>query len=262
MKKIFTIAAACVALVACNEKFIETPINNGFGYLDINLSTNDDIVVSTKAAEVPSDVNSYNLYLYKSADLATNLWATETGTVTYGTLEVSQKKLAAGNYKLATENITATAAETGNGALRLASETDITINAGNTTTATLACTVVNSLITSVCKDFNTYFKSYTVTFSRSERTLTPSTSAADHDNADKMYFNVLDAANEVSWKITALRNDDINKVFTGTIAPVAAKWHQVTFTASATDGEISTITITADETITPVDVPEPINPLD
>lgn len=260
MKKILTIAAACVALVACNEKFIASPVNDGFGYLDINLSTNNDIVVSTKAVET----NNFIL----------TLTGNTTWTKTYSDYlsNDSNKKVLLGNgYTLAAENLTAAKAAEGKGSIRYYGISNpFNVVAGTATPVTVSCSVVNSAVTvAFDSSFDTYFETgYSVQISKDERTFgtageTPSLTAG-HLDANKIFYNISSNAGEntLTCTITATKKGESTpKTYNTSYTLEKAKWHQLTFKASSEYGELGVITISVDETLTNDAQNVPIDPL-
>ncbi|MGN1210191.1 MAG: DUF4493 domain-containing protein [Candidatus Cryptobacteroides sp.] len=260
MKKFLTIAAACVALVACNEKFIETPVNDGFGYLDINLSTNDDIVVSTKAVET----NNFILSLTGSTS-----W---TKTYSEYLSDDSNKKVLLGTgYTLAAENVTKEAAATGSGQIHYYGISDpFNVVAGTPTPVTVSCSVVNSAVTvAFDSSFDTYFETgYSVQISKDDRTFdtageTP-TLTAGHIDANKIFYNISSNAgeNKLTCTITAIKKGESTpKTYNTSYTLEKAKWHQLTFKASSEYGELGVITINVDETLTDDAQNIPIDPL-
>lgn len=257
MKKILTIAAACLALTACNEKFIASPVNDGFGYLDINLSTNDDIVVSTKAVLDAEKANSYNITIINSE-------STTVRSKTLGTFTPSDYILPAGTYTVSAESISTTKAEEGNGEPRLyGSNSSVTIIKDDTTPVTIACAVANACVSAKTVGFNTWFKAgYTIKVKRGtrEKTLTEDSSVEGNwDENKRVFYNIVEE-NTLTWTINATNTANEEKVYTGTINLEAGKWYQLTFTASSANGTISGIEIDATTTITGVPGGDTIDP--
>ena len=262
MKKILTIAAACLALTACNEKFIASPVNDGFGYLDINLSTNNDIVVSTKSVDTDNFILTLN---------GNTKW-----TKTYADYmsNDSNKKVLLGNdYTLAAENQTAEKAAEGKGSIRYYGISDpFNVVAGTATPVPVSCSVVNSAVTvAFDPSFNTYFeKGYTVQISKDGRTFgtageTPSLTAG-HLDANKIFYNISSNAGENTLTCTisaTKKGESTPKTYNTSYKLEKAKWHQLTFKASSENGELGLITISVNETLTdaPQDIPiDPLNP--
>ena len=147
MKKILFVAASLVAMVACNKAVI-SPAETGTGYLNFSLSS-DDVVVETKAVSA-EDLGNYNVTLGGQ-------W-----TKKYSEILNQTFTLAPAQYTLSAENITETEAETGNGALRIASPVlNVTVVANETTTETLSCVPQSSKLTLQYTDaFKDVFTSY------------------------------------------------------------------------------------------------------
>lgn len=261
MKKILTIAAACVALVACNEKFIASPVNDGFGYLDINLSTNDDIVVSTKAATELTAEQAAN-YTLTLNDGSQNTWQKK-----YSAITDADKKLTPGSYTLSAENITEAEAESNksnSGEKRIYGiSNSFTITAGKTEPVTVNCAVVNSAVTvAFDSSFGTYFQSgYTVEIKKGTRSFTtagtaenPATLTAGHEESNQKFYNLSanTAENVLTCTITAkLIGESTPQNYTKSYTLTKATWHKLTFKASSDKGQITVITISVDETLKP-----------
>lgn len=148
------IFASALAVVACNKAVIELPN----GYLDFNVSA-DDIVVETRAVsdEVLAD---YNVVLVGQ-------W-----TKKYSEIKGKTFTLPAATYSLYAENVDNLTAETGNGALRVASESvSHTVSANETATATLNCVAQSSKLTLKYSDrFKEVFSGYTFTVKKKDGT--------------------------------------------------------------------------------------------
>lgn len=147
MKKILFVAASLVAMVACNKVAI-SPAELQNGYLAFDIAS-DDVVVETKAVSA-EDLGNYNVTLGGQ-------W-----TKKYSEIMNQTFTLAPAQYTLSAENMTETEAETGNGALRIASPVlNVTVVANETTTETLACVPQSSKLTLQYTDaFKEVFSSY------------------------------------------------------------------------------------------------------
>lgn len=130
MKKTIFLAAALLSLAACNKAVLNAPVECGF--IKFNVSSDDVVVVDTRAV-TSEELDAYNVFC--------NGFVLDT----YGNLKGKTSTRTVGDYVFYAENITELDAETGFGALRVASEpTTVTVNANETATATLACVAQSS----------------------------------------------------------------------------------------------------------------------
>lgn len=160
MKKTLFFAAALLSLAACNKAVIDSQMA-GEGSLSFSLNA-DDVLVSTKATVGAEELANYNVILIPTQDGQTG-W-----TKTYADVIGQTFVMSAGTYKVYAENITAQAAETGNGALRVAApEQNVTVTANQTGTATLNCVAKSSkIVVEYTTDFTDVFETYSFSVSK------------------------------------------------------------------------------------------------
>lgn len=250
MKKIFIAAAALVAMTACNKSLIEVAPVQEYGTISLGVTADTEMVVTKAATEL--DATAAANYIISLSGSQKN-W-----TRTFSEITADDRTMPAGSYTMQAKNISDDDAVDGNGAMQLVSPvTDVTVAAGNNTPVTLACTVANSKITvATAAGFGDVFTldADPVVLTAGERNVALTPGA--HAEAEVAWFNV----GKVTWTLTAtVKSTGMKKTYTGHFDAAAAKWNQLTFEAGA-DGTIS-LTITVDETITPVEVTEVINPL-
>ena len=237
MKKVIFIAASFFALVACNKEVINT-LSTDVGYLLFNITSND-IVVETKA--LVTDVDSYKVHIGNTS-------------YTYGT-DVKNKvlTLSPATYAVYAENISATKAEEGNGALRLASESEnITVAAGETTTTTLECKAVNAKISVEFTDsFKKAFVSWNVSLkygNSDNRNLTVTETTTDAN----YFYNILENEQlKLNLQACVVSNDTNPKSNTQLITLQSGYHYTVKY--SAGDNGFVSINVTADDQLIDAD---------
>lgn len=156
-KRIYLFAAAAMSFAACNKAVIDSPVE--YGYLDFNVSS-DDVVVETRAVVTQEDMNAYNIY------------CDNTLLGSYSAIKDQVFTKATGTYSVYAENITALEAETGFGALRVASPvSSVTVEANKTATAKLACVAQSSKLTvSFDPSFTSVFSDYSFEVKKTDNT--------------------------------------------------------------------------------------------
>ena len=205
------------------------------------------LVTKASTSKSGEQLATYNLTLTKIA--------TEGNTVVWDHREYSKItdwKVPAGTYSLEVENLTiaeAAEANDGNGAVRVLGTTaNFTVEAGKATDVSVNCTPQNSRLSFAADAaFNSVFSSPTVSVTE-PRTVNLGTPKLTHAASTSAYFEPC----EVSWTLTAttaLANTE--KTFNGTVDLQTAKWRQVNFTTTNTDGAIN-ITVSVDGEITAV----------
>lgn len=260
MKKIIIFAAALAAMTACNKSVLETATpSEGFGYINLGISADAEMVV-TKAPTTltPEQLTNYTVTLKQGE---TTKW-----TKKYSAITSDDWTVPAGTYTVEVENLTVTEAyantnSNSKGQLRLAGSSPVTtVVAGKTATCTVPCTVANAKVTFITDDsFNIAFESPSVSVSQTTRTVDMGTPASAHnaENITAAFFE----AGTAKWTLTAtLKGETESKTYSKDITLTAGKWSQVTFSTTNTNGTIS-LTVTVDETMTTVEVPESIDPL-
>lgn len=258
MKKTFFAAAALVAMVSCNKTLIETP-ESEFGYIDLGISA-DTEMITTKAEQTVSQSGSKYLLTLIRTDVS----ETKFQNKEYGQLDPSvDLKVAAGTYTFSAQNIKETDAENSYGALRLYGEhANLNVIAGGNTPASIKCTPANAMVTvDVAENFGNTFKEYSISLIDGNRNLSI-TNLGHEDTNDKTvtksFFNIDDEA--LYWQVCAKVNDETqSKYFKSSFTVETGKHHKITL-APGTNGTIS-VTITADDELTSIDVSATVDPL-
>lgn len=246
----FFVFAAAAALVSCNKNVFQgTGSEELYGSISLGVNAESELLV-TKASTSKSgeQLATYNITLTKIA--------TEGNTVVWDHREYSSIKdwkVPAGTYSLEVENLTITeAAEAngGKGAVRVLGTTteNFTVAAGKATKVSVSCTPQNSRLSFAADAaFNSVFSSPTVSVTE-PRTVNLGTPKLTHAASTSAYFEPC----EVSWTLTATTAlGNTEKTFNGTVDLQTAKWRQVNFTTTNTDGAIN-ITVSVDGEITDV----------
>lgn len=246
MKKIFLFAAAAAALVSCNKNVFQgTGSEELYGSISLGVNAESEMLV-TKAVMDAEALASYNITLTK---IGTEGYVWDHREYS----EITDWKVPAGTYSLEVENYTideAAAANDGKGAVRVHGVTteNFTVAAGQTTDVAVECTPQNSRLSFAADEaFNSVFSSATVSVTK-PRTVDFGTPAETHAASTSAYFE----HGEVSWTLTATTAlSGAEKSFNGKVALEQAKWSQVNFTTTNTDGAIK-ITVSVDGEITAV----------
>lgn len=259
MKKFFVFAAAAAALVSCNKNVFQgTGSEELYGSISLGVNAESEMLVTKASTSMSGEqLASYNITLTKIA--------TEGNTVVWDHLEYSEItdwKVPAGTYSLEVENYTIEEAEAeneGKGAVRVLGATteNFTVAAGKATDVSVNCTPQNSRLSFAADEaFNSVFSSATVSVTE-PRTVDLGTPALNHETSTSAYFEPV----TVKWTLTATTAlGSKQKTFKGTVDLQKAKWSQVNFTTSNTDGAIN-ITVSVDGEITEVvSVNETIDP--
>lgn len=264
MKKMIFAAAALVAMTACNTSLIERP-QSEYGTISLGI-TADVEMIETKAmqAVTGNDLNTYNITLTKGS---TTVW----GPKEYSAINDADLKQSAGAYVVTAENLTETEAESANsgkGAVRVKGTGEVTVLAGQTQSANVECSPVNTKVTvDYAEGFALVFTEPTVTLQNTEPVVVngqtvsrvnPLPMTAGHVEANAVYYNTTTTAtiNETQTAVAALTATikatigSTQKTFTKTFNAPVAKWTKLTF-AAGTDGKM-TISISADGTISEV----------
>lgn len=237
MKKTILFAAALVAMTACNKNVIEVAPSDGFGYINLGITADTEMVVTKADAEVPV----YNDYYVTLAGGNDTNW-----TKLFNEIDPEDWKVPAGAYEITVYNVTAEDAyKTEPGMVRVSGETSVTVTAGVATPCTVECKPQNSKVSFIyTDDFDTVFDEPAVSVSGT-RNLNM-TVGTEHSEANAAYFEV----GKLTWTLTAELNGE-SKSYTDEVTTQKAKWTQVTFTTGSTDGQIN-VTITVDGKITEV----------
>ncbi len=256
MKKTIIAAAALIAMVGCNKELIGTATSeNGYGYINLGVSADNEMIV-TKAGEA---WENYSVTLTPDGEGLTG-W-----TKTFSAITAADKTVAAGSYTVSIENVSAEDAYSGMGQIRVAAtDGPKAVNAGGTTTFTLACTPVNSKISFV------YTEGFAAAFNEDAAvvTLDPDvrdlTMVMEQVNASNTYTTMSQAYFEpqtgISWKLNVSNADNTAKEYTGTCDAVKGKWTIVQFDSNG-NGQIEINVTVSEDFGTPDIKQEVLNPL-
>ncbi len=249
MKKTIVIAAAIVAMTACNKTIIETPMAD-YGSISLGVAADTEMVVTKSGTLTAEAAKDYIITLSGSQ---------KNWEKAFSEISDDDRKMAAGTYTMTAKNISDDAAVEGNGAMQLVSpETPVTVQAGKDTPVELSCAVANSKVTvnfaDGFEDVFTY-EAEPVTLDPAGRKIAMTPGA--HETAEVAWFN---DGTEVNWELTVtVKSTSVGKTYTGKFDATARNWNQLTFAAGA-DGTI-TLSITVDDTTVEVPVDEVIDPL-
>lgn len=255
MKKTIIAAAVLVAMTACNKNVIEMTPSEGYGYIDLGVTADTEMVV-VKSGETEATTPIYNDYMVTLKQGESVIW----GPKKYS--EVTDWKVPAGTgYLIYIENMDEAAAAPANekGSVRVAgTSAAFEVKAGINTPVSVNCVAINSRVT-VANSFNTdVFTSSTITITDGTRALPMEWG---HTEANSAYYS---AGKAIGWNLTVTLADGSQKTYskTETTTTQAKKWTQINFTNSNTNGNI-TVEIVVDGTITEtITVSETIDPLE
>ena len=260
MKKIFLFAAAAAALVSCNKNVFQgTGSEELYGSISLGVNAESEMLV-TKASPMSGDqLANYNITLTKIAEGVNEVvWDhLEYSEIT----EKTNWKVPAGTYSLEVENYTtdeAAAANDGKGAVRVLGTKNFTVEAGKTTDVAVECTPQNSRLSFAADEaFNSVFSSANVTATYDTRRVDLGTPAETHAASTSAYFEPV----TVNWTLTATPAlGGTAKTFNRTVTLQTAKWSQVNFTTTNTDGAINIMVSVNGEITEVVTVNETIDP--
>ena len=254
MKKIIVFAAALAALVSCNKSVIVSSVEaEEPGFISLGISTSD-VMVETIALAANTSLAGYNITLINKST-STTVWTKEYEAAQ---ADADAWKVAPGTYTIKVENKTMDEVypdNTSAGEVRIAGQTDdVTVTTGHTSTCTVNCQPVNAKV-SFCapSEFSSIFKNPTVSVKGGTRNV--SLGAVGASQGTPAFFE----PGEITWNLSATV-DGQSKGYSGKLTLVAKQWSKVTFGTSSTNGVIK-ITINVDGTMTEVEVPATVDPL-
>ena len=260
MKKTIILAAALVAMTACNKSIIETQLpESEYGYINLGVTADTEMTVITKGGDAP-ETPVYNDYYVTLIQGSTVKW----GPTKYS--EVSDWKVAAGTgYTLRLENKAPETDGSSNGYESIhivGTSVSFDVQAGLETDVDVACVPVNSMVTVANNGFTDVFEETKITIIDANNHSKVMTWG--HEQSNGAYYP---ANSTISWTLEVTMKDGItkkrytcpeNKKFT----TQADKWSQLTFSTTSTSGEIK-VAITVDGTIdSTIILTEDINPLE
>lgn len=253
MKKIIIFAAALAALVSCNKSVIVSSVEaEEPGFISLGISTSD-VMVETKGLAANNDLTSYNITLINKSTSKT-VWTKEYEAAQ---TDADAWKVAPGTYTIKVENKSESEVYPNNtsaGEIRIAGETDVTVNAGQTSTCTVSCVPVNAKV-SFCatSEFFEVFSAASVSVTDGTRSV--DLGSVGTDFGAEAFYN----PGEITWNLSA-KIGETTKPYSGVVKLSAKKWSKVTFGTSSTNGVIN-ITINVNGTMEGVDVPTTVDPL-
>lgn len=252
MKKIIIFAAALAALVSCNKSIIVSSVEaEEPGFISLGISTSD-VMVETKGLTANADLAGYNITLinkttsqtwtkeYKDAVADADLWKVAPGTYTIKVENKSESEVYPNN--------------TSAGEIRIAGQTDVTVNAGQTSTCTVNCQPVNAKV-SFCATSQFFDVFSAASVSVTDGTRTVDLGSVGTSFGDEAFYN----PGDITWKLSA-KIGETTKTYSGIVKLSAKQWSKVTFGTSSTNGGIN-ITINVNGTMTEDEVQAPVDPL-
>ena len=239
-----SLAVISLTLASCTKE----DRAEGYGCLDVSLRTDVAIEDATKAPEqLPeSDYADFTIMLYDASDV--KVW--ETSFDAFAANRDNIQRIPAGTYTVYVENCTAEEAEEGIGRPRIAGSQEFVITAGRTTTATVACTVINAKITIAYDDDTVtvdhendgkakvlYPAGLSISGSDGSRKL-PLTLSSSHDEENAVYFNVGDdgAVSLIYTLVAGVYADNSIMRYDVSFTAEKGKWNKVTMTAETVTG--------------------------
>lgn len=252
MKKTIIIAAALVAMTACNKSLIEVSPAEEFGTISLGVTTDTEMVVTKAGTVMTADqLAGYNVTLKQGETVK---WTKEYGSIGEGDL-----KQPAGTYTLYVENLNEDeAAPAGEkGAVRVAGTKEFTVKAGIDNPVSVPCEAVNSRVTVANSFTEGVFTAAEIIITDGTRALPMDWGHAEENGA---YYS---AGKSITWTLTVTLANGSKKTYTDPEATttVARKWTQINFSNSSTNGNI-VVEIVVDGTISEtVEVSETIDPL-
>lgn len=253
MKKTIIIAAALVAMTACNKSIIEVSPAEEFGTINLGITADTEMVVTKAGTVMTADqLASYNVTLKQGETVK---WTKEYSEITSDDL-----KKPAGSYTLYVENLTEEEAAPAEdkGAVRVAGTKEFNVVAGAENTASVECEAVNSRVTVANTFTEGVFESAEITITDGTRALPMSWGHTEDNGA---YYS---AGKSITWTLTVTLSNGTQKTYSDPEATVtvARKWTQINFSNSSTNGNI-VVEIVVDGTISEkIEVSETIDPLE
>lgn len=253
MRKTIIAAAVLAAMTSCNKTIIETPMAD-YGSISLGVTADTEMVVTKSGTLTEDAAKDYIITLSGSK----KSWELKYSDIT----KEARTMPAASDYTMSAKNISDDAAVEGNGAMQLVSpETQVIVQAGQTTSVQLSCVVANSKVTVAFADgFDGVFTcdKEPVTLDPAGRNIAMTPGAHEAETTEVAWFN---AGTTVNWTLSVtVKSTSISKTYKGSFNAAARTWNQLTF-AAGTDGTV-TLSITVDETTVEVPVEEIIDPLD
>ncbi len=258
MKKVIIAAIALFSMTACNV--FEMPqtqmptVDEGYGYLDLGISSETEMQVVTKAGVLP---NEYTI-IVEGID---NNYKYEGKYSEFG------KTLAAGKYKITATNLTdaeayPTEGENIKGFVQVRGvANEVVIAAGQTTPCTINAEPINSKVSfKYTENFAKVFPTITslnVALDSRAFGMTASPVSVANDALDNAFFP---AGMSIKWTLDVKMNNGTDKKYENNFTTVIKKWSIVTFDVSETDGNVSVLVEVNDQITEVAEVPVTIDP--
>lgn len=268
MKKFFFAALALVCMASCSNEELEAPVAEvGYGYINLGVSTNTEMVVTrAEATTLTTDqMKDYTITLTKDGQ-AEAVWSK-----TYSEIGEEDWKQPAGTYTITATNISIEKAYTvqSKGVVRVSGSNTVTVVAGKNAECEITCNPINSKVSFKYTDnFITVFTGpNTVSVLQgtdgAERNvaLELKSAATENANLDAAYF---EAGKSLKWKLVATLGDDAKtqKTYTKDFTIEANKWKVITFDCDKTNGILNVIIKVNGEITEIVPVTENIDPFE
>ena len=255
MKKIIIFAAALAAMTACNKSVLETATpSKGFGYINLGISADAEMVVTkTQGESGESPTPDYSNYMVGLFDETGNtpIWTGDNTNITNGyanysyvtaTEQANLWRVPAGTYtvKVYDGNKTTVYDEANPlGKVRVEGSKTVTVAAGRPSNCTVTCTPVNAKVSFITTSyFNEVFSTPSVSLkvkgATDDTALRYGNVGTSFDDAAQAFFEPV----TITWTLSAKLGSE-TKTYSKDITLQPAKWTQVTFTTSSTNGNIS-----------------------
>ena len=256
MKKIIIFAAALAAMTALNKSVFETAApSEGFGYINLGISADAEMVVTKAEGEGGESTNTaysdYKVGLFDETGQIAK-WVDDNvniinGYATYSyvtaTAQANLWKVPAGKYtvKVNDGNTTTVHANTTDlGKVRVEGSNTVTVTAGVSSDCTVTCTPANAKVSFITTDdFNKVFTTPSVSLkvkgATDDTALRYGNVGTSFDDAAQAFFEPV----TITWTLNANLKNGEPKSYNNDITLETAKWTQVTFTTSSTNGSIS-----------------------
>lgn len=280
MKKIIIFAAALAAMTACNKSVFETAApSEGFGYINLGISADAEMVVTKTGTEGEggeSTTPDYSNYMVGLFDETGNTakWADDNENIINGyakysyvtaTAQASLWQVPKGKYTVKVyDGNTTTVYDEANplGKVRVEGSNTVTVTAGVSSDCTVTCTPANAKVSFITTSyFNEVFSTPSVSLkvkgAADDTALRYGNVGTSFDDAAQAFFEPV----TITWTLNANLKNGEPKSYYKDIKLKTAKWTQVTFTTSNTNGSISlkivvngeiTETISLNVTIDPI----------
>lgn len=250
MKKTIFIAAALVAMTACNKNVIEMPSTEvQYGYINLGVTADTDMVV-TKGITTEANLDGYTITLKnvvknepewtkEFTELTGSEWKVPAGEYTiavYDKADINDADAVAGVYDL----------NGGRGDKYIYGVGTVNVVAGESGNCNVECKVQNSKVSfASTAEFRDVFTSASVVVAEKKENPRSKTATVgeSHVDGNTIYFE----PGTLTWTLDATTElDSKTRRYTGEVTLVQSKWTEVTFTTGNTDGQID-VTITVND---------------